>query len=258
MHNRNRCLHKQFVAEKYDIQCTPTKLVLYNWMNPKANHLRDFDMTTIQLNKSKKLKGRCLFKRLQTMLKQQFNEFILPVLTEHNTKSNKLKDNTETINSQTIESFNEIPHSKQSLNNQSEKISLKFNSSKLCNSNDISDYDRRSQYDYGENFLKQFEEKYTFNDTSNSTESIIYVYCSTCSHIFPCKNLDELKQLNLFESDTFSSTYDFSSENEDIDEEFQLEESHPFYMDYLNPSYEWIRTSRPYSAPPVLISTTYK
>ncbi|KAH8853658.1 hypothetical protein KSF78_0001451 [Schistosoma japonicum] len=35
MRKGNRCLHKQFIAEKYDIQCTPTKLVLYNWMNPE-------------------------------------------------------------------------------------------------------------------------------------------------------------------------------------------------------------------------------
>ncbi|TNN19829.1 hypothetical protein EWB00_006026 [Schistosoma japonicum] len=119
-------------------------------------------------------------------------------------------------------------------------------------------YEIRSQYDYGENFFKHFEEKYTFHDSSNSAKSTIYVYCSTCSQIFRCKNLDELKQLNLLESDTFSSTYDLSSENEDIDEEFQLEESHPFYMDYLNPSCEWFKSSRPYSAPPVFISTTYK
>ncbi|KAH8853660.1 hypothetical protein KSF78_0001451 [Schistosoma japonicum] len=193
MRKGNRCLHKQFIAEKYDIQCTPTKLVLYNWMNPEeihVNHLRDFDMTKLELNKSKKLNGR----KYRTKRFEKHNAY--RNTTQNHSYANgimckKIPQPTNFKNDRLIVI----------------KTSSKQNSMKKTNC------------------LGSYLTKHNRHDR-----------CFESPFKMPKKN-NYVKAAN---------------------EEFQLEESHPFYMDYLNPSCEWFTSSRPYSAPPVFISTTYK
>uniref|UniRef100_A0A5K4FAZ9 Uncharacterized protein n=1 Tax=Schistosoma mansoni TaxID=6183 RepID=A0A5K4FAZ9_SCHMA len=213
----------------------------------------------LKFNVFYQLTSRCSFKRLKNLWKQQFDQFILPVPTRRNIDTNRTKyTGKSTITTQKKETHEMSPHVTQILNHQSGEISQHLSSSKSHSSLCSSKCEVRSYQDYGENFLKNFEDKYTFGGSSNLTGSTIYLYCSTCSQIFTCRNIDDLKQLNLIESDSFSSTYYLTSEDEDIENEFAYEESFLSSWEYMNPSYEWIKSSRPVSAPPILTSSSRK
>ncbi|CAH8448295.1 unnamed protein product [Schistosoma curassoni] len=204
-------------------------------------------------------KNECSFEKLKNLWKQQFDQFILPVPTRRNTGTNRTTyTEKSTITNQKKETLEMSPQVKNPSNNQSEEISQHLSLSKSFSSLCSSKYEVRSYQDYGENFLKNFEDKYTFSDSANLTGSTIYLYCSTCSQIFSCRNIDELKQLNLLESSSSLSSYNLTSEDEDIESEFVFDESFPSYWEYMNPSYEWIKSSRPVSAPPILTYSSKK
>ncbi|CAH8448206.1 unnamed protein product [Schistosoma margrebowiei] len=204
-------------------------------------------------------KNECSFKKLKNLWKQQFDQFILPVPTRRNTGTNKTTyTEKSTITNQKKETLEMSPQVKNRSNNQSEEISQHLSPSKSFSSLSSSKYEVRSYQDYGENFLKNFEDKYTFSDSSNLTGSTIYLYCSTCSQIFSCRNIDELKQLNLIKSSSSLSSYNLTSEDEDIESQFVFDELFPSYWEYMNPSYEWIKSSRPVSAPPILTCSSKK
>ncbi|CAI2723432.1 unnamed protein product [Schistosoma spindalis] len=185
----------------------------------KNKHVTDVDNAnqSCLLKRYEMRKNECSFKKLKSLWKQQFDQFILPVPTRLNTGTNRTRcTKTSTIINQRKETLETSPQVTQPSNNQSEEISQHLSSSKSFSSLYSSKYEVRSYQDYGENFLKNFEDKYTFSDSSNLTESTIYLYCSTCSQIFSCRNIDELKQLNLIESSSSLSTYNLTSEDEDI------------------------------------------
>ncbi|CAH8448769.1 unnamed protein product [Schistosoma rodhaini] len=227
----------------------------------KNKHVKDVNNVnqSCLLKRYEMRKNECSFKRLKNLWKQQFDQFILPVPTRRNIDTNRTKyTGKSTITTQKKETHEMSPHVTQILNHQSGEISQHLSSSKSHSSLCSSKCEVRSYQDYGENFLKNFEDKYTFGGSSNLTGSTIYLYCSTCSQIFTCRNIDDLKQLNLIESDSFSSTYYLTSEDEDIENEFAYEESFLSSWEYMNPSYEWIKSSRPVSAPPILTSSSRK
>ncbi|CAH8444551.1 unnamed protein product [Schistosoma turkestanicum] len=202
-------------------------------------------------------KNECSFKRLKNLWKQQFDQFILPVLARRICDINNIKYTEEEITTQKKNENHEMtPNLEQLPKYQFESISQCLSSSESLKSLCTSEYEVKSYHDFGEDFLKRFEDRYTFSDSSNLTEQTIYLYCSTCSQIFVCKNPDELQRLNATESDLFSSTYYFTSDDEDIGDESVSEASLPSSTEYLNPAYEWIKSSRSCSAPPILCSVT--
>ncbi|CAH8830883.1 unnamed protein product [Trichobilharzia szidati] len=56
----------QFIPTKYGMQSTSTKLILYNWMHPTKNRLKDPEMTVNELRKSKMSRQRSLAKNHST------------------------------------------------------------------------------------------------------------------------------------------------------------------------------------------------
>ncbi|KAH8853659.1 hypothetical protein KSF78_0001451 [Schistosoma japonicum] len=270
MRKGNRCLHKQFIAEKYDIQCTPTKLVLYNWMNPEeihVNHLRDFDMTKLELNKSKKLNGR----KYRTKRFEKHNAY--RNTTQNHSYANgimckKIPQPTNFKNDRLIVIKTSSKQNSMKKTNCLGSYLTKHNRHDRCFESPFK-MPKKNNYVKAANYANQtcLSQRYAIQKNELQTvwkqqfnEFILPVLIKYNTKLK--KLMDNTKTTIGQTTESFNQIPDskqsLNIQLEKINEEFQLEESHPFYMDYLNPSCEWFTSSRPYSAPPVFISTTYK
>ncbi|CAH8447595.1 unnamed protein product [Heterobilharzia americana] len=211
-------------------------------------------------------RNECIFKRLKNLWKEQFDVYILPVIRKWN--NNMKKSETKCTSTQMTLTTDRLDNNSSILTEQFKTNNMKLESidddSISVNCSTLSSIlsslkdNLLDNTNFDENYLRNFEKNYVFNDSTESTNSTIYLYCSTCSYIVVCHNLDELKQFDITESNLSSSAYYLTYEDEeDICEEFKNDEGDSFCIDYLNPAYEWIKSNRPCSAPPKLISQVH-